>query len=113
MTVSELRRALDSRGALLPAATVAVFETQLWGRWTAPLACLVAALLGVPLAVVRERKAPVLSFVLAAGLMGGYYLISQVALSIGRSGVLPAAFAALAPALVFCAGGCWLVYRRR
>lgn len=113
MNIRALLRVLRLRGSALSPATVTVMRTELYRRLFYPAACLVGVLLGAPLAVSRERRSPVRSFVLAAGLMALYHVSSEVLLLMGKAGAVPPLVAGALPSLAFCGWGGWEMVRRR
>jgi lipopolysaccharide export system permease protein len=88
MSVLEIAAVLSHPDANLTSQTRAILKTQLYSRLFFPLSCVVAVLLGVPLAVTTERASVMKSVILAAALMGAYYLTTQTFVVLGKMGVL-------------------------
>jgi LPS export ABC transporter permease LptG len=112
-TVSELHRLLTERGQELQPATRAVLATHFYYRLAAPWACLIGVLLGIPLAISRERSATMRSFLLAALVMAGYHVATQFFVYLGKRQLLPPPLAAFLPTLAVFAWGCWEMRRKR
>ena len=119
MSEPELRAALahfDRTGEAPPGAhepNRAVYETQLQRRRALPLAPLVFALLGVPLALRPSRGARAWGALVCVGVVFAYYTLLSVAEYAAATGVLPTAFALWSPNLAFAALGCVLLARAR
>jgi LPS export ABC transporter permease LptG len=90
----------------------APYLTQWHYRWALPLACLVTVLLGAPLAVHFNRRGPGGGIFLAVVLSALMMLTSNIALSLGESGILPPALSAWLPNLLFALLGLYLFHRR-
>lgn len=113
MNILDLYRELSQRGNDLASATRITMWTHLFGRLFSPFSCLVAVLLGVPLATNRERRSPMRSFIVAVGLMAVYYATTQSFLLLGRTGVFPPLLAASVPVILFTGWGAGELYRKR
>jgi lipopolysaccharide export system permease protein len=113
MTMGEIGDSLSGRADALSPATRTVLRVHWWGRVTMPFACIIAALVGVPLAVVRERRAPAWSFLAAVGLMGAYYLVSQGLMLMARGGSIPVVPAAVGPPVIAAILGGVALWRKR
>jgi lipopolysaccharide export system permease protein len=111
--VGAMRRMLDYHRNL-PARTRQLFRTTVWHRLASPLACVLAALLGVGLGAAPARQGRAfLGFALAIGLMIAYYVTSQMAVVLGENGMLPPFVAGAVPTLLFLAIGGVQVFRNR
>lgn len=97
----------------MPEALRQSFLTVLCYRLTFPLACFLAAFLGIPLATRNERSGIMLAIATAVGVIIGYVVIAQVFMVLGRRGVLNAYFAGAAPTIAFIAYGAWRIARQK
>jgi len=112
-TVSELQHLLTQRNQELQPATRAILATLFYYRLAAPWACLIGVLLGIPLAISRERTATMRSFLLAALVMAGYHVSTQLFVYLGKRQLLPPAAAAFVPTLAILLWGWWEMRRKR
>ena len=80
--------------------------------WTAP-ACLLAVVLGIPFALIGERRSTAGGVVRAGGLFLAYYLVRTAADSLGEAGVLSVEWAAAAPMLLLGGVACRALWRAR
>jgi lipopolysaccharide export LptBFGC system permease protein LptF len=90
-----------------------MLRTTIWYRLTFPLSCMVGALLGIALAIARERSGALKGFAVAIGLMVLYYVVCQVGLVLGQQNYLPAFVGGALPTLAFLGIGGWQMYRKR
>jgi LPS export ABC transporter permease LptF/LPS export ABC transporter permease LptG len=79
-------------------------------RFALPTACLVLALVGIPLGLSSKKSGKSGGFVLTILLVFGYYVVSLVGVSLARQGRVPPWFGAWAANLVFLAGGIFLLW---
>lgn len=95
-------------------------DTQVKARWYAvefqrrlalPTACLVLALVGIPLGLSSRRGGKSMGFVLTIVLVFIYYVISLVGVSLGRGGKIPPGPAVWMANVVFLLAGLFLLYR--
>lgn len=91
----------------------AAFHATLWYRVTFAFACLIGALLGIPLAMTRERGSAMRGLAYAVGLMIAYYMTSQIGLVLARNAYVPAFLGGAAPSLAFVVYGLVTMHRRR
>ncbi len=97
----------------LPETSKDVLRTIISYRLSFPIACIIAALLGVALSAVQERSNTMRGFALSVGLMVSYYVISQLFVLLGKNGMVPPVLAGVLPTAAFVAWGCMAVYRNR
>ena len=112
MTSRELWRALAAEEGRLSASTVAILRTHGYYRLSYPLACLLAVLVGIPLAITRQRGSPMRGTILAVTIMALFYVTSQVFLVLGKNQSLPPLVAGVGPCLCFLAAGLYIVRRQ-
>lgn len=80
-------------------------------RIASTMACIVFALVGIPLGMSSKRGGKSNGFVLTIILVFLYYVISLLGLTFSRQGSLPPAAGVWAANVVFAMGGVWLLYR--
>lgn len=93
-------------------SALAVLRTHFVYRLFFPLSCLIAVLIGVPMAVTKERGSAMRSAVNAIGIMALYYVSCQIFLVLGKNQTLPPAVAGSLPTLFFLAWGAVLALRK-
>lgn len=111
LTVQDILRILDRQG--MSKSTRDIFWTTVWYRLAFPSACLTAALFGVGFSGAKERASTLKGFATAIGLMVLFYIVNQSSVVLGKYGILPPLIAGMGPSVLFIAGGCILVYKRR
>ena len=89
------------------------FLTVLCYRLTFPLACFLAAFLGIPLATRNERSGILLAVIVAVVIIVAYIAISQVFMILGRRGAMNPYIAGAAPTIAFIIYGYWRVLWQR
>jgi LPS export ABC transporter permease LptF/LPS export ABC transporter permease LptG len=80
-------------------------------RFALPTACLVLALVGIPLGLSSKRGGKSTGFVLTIALVFLYYLVSLTGLSLARQGKIPVAGGIWMADILFLAGGVLLLWR--
>ncbi len=86
-------------------------ETELYQRFTVPMASLIFALIGVPLGLQPTRNSSSKGFALSVLIIFVYYAIMTLANAIGRGGILPPAFAVWIPNIIGLTAGFILIRR--
>ncbi len=112
MNLREILAFLRSEEGMAP-GTRRIFQSLAWYRVFLPLACLMAAMLGVGMSIGKGRAGALRGFASAMGLMVLYYVTSQSFLVLGKYGILPPPVAGALPTFGFTLYGGWLVHRRR
>jgi LPS export ABC transporter permease LptF/LPS export ABC transporter permease LptG len=107
MKISELLE--KSHGADLMTQRWALLEYH--RRLSLPTACLVLALVGIPLGLSSKRGGKSTGFVLTILLVFGYYSISLIGVSLARQGRVPPGVGAWMADIVFLLGGLFLLWR--
>ncbi len=109
MTVSELRERIAKKNAAgeLPTRE----RVELYRRFSIPFACLVFALLGVPLGVHPSRSVRSRSFAVSLAVIFFYYLLLSTGETLGSRGTMHPLLAVWLPNLVFGALGLLLLVR--
>ncbi|MCP4178013.1 MAG: YjgP/YjgQ family permease [bacterium] len=98
ITSADIMRKLDM-SEHLPAATKNSLLTELYTRFAFPWVCVLAVLLGVPMAGSNERKGVMLSVVAAILVVVAYQVISQIFQILGTRGAVPPIVGGLAPTI--------------
>jgi len=80
-------------------------------RFALPTACLVLALVGIPLGLSSKKSGKSGGFVLTILLVFTYYVVSLVGISLARQGHVTPALGAWLANIVFFAGGVFLLWR--
>ncbi len=80
-------------------------------RFALPTACLVLALVGIPLGLSSKRGGKSTGFVLTIALVFLYYLVSLTGLSLARQGKVPVPAGIWMGDILFFAGGVFLLWR--
>ena len=97
----------------LPQSTRNVFLTTICFQLSFPLACVIAALLGVALSLSREQGTALKGFAMAVGIMVLYYIAGQFVVLLGKNGVVPPALAGTVPTIAFAGWGFLEMFRKR
>jgi len=95
--------------------TARLYWIEFHRRLALPFACLVLALVGIPLGLSSKKGGKSSGFVLTVALVFTYYAISLVGVSFAKQGKISPAFGAWLADIVFLAGGAvllWLAERR-
>lgn len=90
----------------------AMYLTTLYYRLAFPWSCLVAVLLGVPLANRNQRGGFFLAVLTAVGIIIGYVFISNLFRVLGNQGHLPPLLAGVGPTAALIGYGWWNISRR-
>ena len=109
----DLWRLIHASDGELAASTLAVLRTQLAWQICVPFACLLAVLLGIPLAIGEQRSSVMRGAVLAIGLLALYYVGANVFMVLGRSQTLSPWLAGALPTAAFLCWSTWLYARRQ
>ncbi len=107
MAIPKILRILRSQSINVSPSTEAILKTYLFNRIFFPLSCLVAVLLGLPLAVTNERGTAMRSFLTAIGIMVMYMVMTEILIVLGKSQMLPPVVAGALPFLAFTCWGIW------
>ncbi len=87
------------------------YEIELHRRFALPTACIVLALVGIPLGLSAKRGGKSTGFVLTIALVFLYYLVSLAGLSLTRQGRIPVAPGLWLGNITFFLGGLLLLWR--
>ncbi len=94
-----------------PAATARWYLIEFHRRLALPTACLVLALVGIPLGLSSKKGGKSSGFVLAIALVFLYYSASLVGLSLARQGRVSAGLGVWLADILFLLGGAFLLWR--
>ena len=86
-------------------------ETELYQRFTVPMASLIFALIGVPLGLQPTRTPSSMGFALSVVIIFLYYAVMTLANAIARSGAIPPIYAVWIPNAIGLLSGFVLIYR--
>ena len=92
-----------------PTARMALMEFH--RRLALPTACLVLALVGIPLGLSSKKGGKSAGFVLTILLVFGYYSVSLIGVGLARQGKIPAGLGGWLADIVFFLGGAFLLWR--
>jgi LPS export ABC transporter permease LptG/LPS export ABC transporter permease LptF len=94
-----------------PPATARWYLIEFHRRLALPAACVVLALVGIPLGLSSKKGGKSSGFVLAIGLVFLYYSASLIGLSLARQGRVSPGFGVWLADIVFLIGGAFLLWR--
>lgn len=98
MTMRELRQQV--RVMKSQYVDTAKLETELYQRWTIPLASLIFALIGTPLGLQPNRKSSSIGFGISIIIIFIYYCFMTISSAIAQGGVLPPVVAVWIPNMI-------------
>src|ERR1700685_3633706 len=104
-------RTLYEQAQHADAASSRWYRIEFYRRFALPTACVVLALVGIPLGLSSKKSGKSGGFVLTILLVFGYYIISLVGVSLARQGHVSPWFGAWFANLVFLAGGIFLLWQ--
>ena len=104
-------RTLFEQGQHGDAASSRWYRIEFYRRFALPTACLVLALVGIPLGLSSKKSGKSGGFVLTILLVFGYYFVSLIGVSLAKQGRVAPWFGAWLADLVFLAGGIFLLWR--
>ncbi len=97
LSALRIQQLLTEEDMVLPEKTRINLTTYWYYYLLRPLSCLLALVLGIPLAVVTARGNALVNFLLALALFSSYYLVTQFFLVAGKSQWLSALIANVIP----------------
>ena len=109
--VSEMETASLLAQAKAQPAAARWYLIEFHKRLALPTACLVLALVGIPLGLSSKKGGKSSGFVLTIALVFAYYSASLVGLSLARQGKVPPGFGLWLADLVFLLGGIFLLWQ--
>ena len=87
------------------------YQIEFYRRLALPTACIVLALVGIPLGLSSKKGGKSSGFVLTILLVFAYYSASLIGVSLARQGKVPPSLGVWLANLVFLLGGCFLLWR--
>ncbi|GAC1433089.1 MAG: hypothetical protein NVS1B11_00590 [Terriglobales bacterium] len=87
------------------------YDIELHRRFALPTACMVLALVGIPLGLSSKKGGKSTGFVLTIILVFAYYFVSLFGVSLARQGKVPPGFGVWLADIVFFVGGAFLLWR--
>src|SRR5213078_759961 len=107
---------LDTRELAVEAARVKKYQARWYWiefhrRFALPTACLVLALVGIPLGLSSKKGGKSAGFVLTILLVFAYYSVSLVGVSLARQGHISPALGAWLADILFFLAGAFLLWR--
>jgi LPS export ABC transporter permease LptG len=103
--------ALHERAAKVDPATARLYLIEFHNRFSLPTACLVLAMVGIPLGLSSKKSGKSGGFVLTIALVFVYYFISLLGVSLAKQGRVGPAFGAWLANLVFFAAALFLLWQ--
>src|SRR6202167_2536895 len=103
--------ALHDRAASADPATARLYLIEFHNRFALPSACLVLAMVGIPLGLSSKKSGKSGGFVLTIALVFVYYFISLIGVSLAKQGRIHPIFGAWLANLVFFAAALFLLWQ--
>ncbi len=103
--------ALHDRAATVDPATARLYLIEFHNRFALPTACLVLAMVGIPLGLSSKKSGKSGGFVLTIALVFIYYAISLIGVSLAKQGRVNPAFGAWLANIVFFAAALYLLWQ--
>ena len=103
--------ALRDRAASADPATARLYLIEFHNRFALPTACLVLAMVGIPLGLSSKKSGKSGGFVITIVLVFVYYFISLIGVSLAKQGRVSPAFGAWLANLVFFAAAVFLLWQ--
>ena len=107
MSIKELREQIDIMQSQY--VDTRKLETELYQRFTIPLASLMFALIGAPLGIQPNRSSSSIGFGISIIIIFIYYTLMTLAGAIGQGSFIPPAIAVWIPNIVTLIVGCYLI----
>jgi LPS export ABC transporter permease LptF/LPS export ABC transporter permease LptG len=102
---------LRDRAASVDAATARLYLIEFHNRFALPTACLVLAMVGIPLGLSSKKSGKSGGFVLTIALVFVYYAVSLIGVSLAKQGRVSPGFGAWLANLVFFAAALFLLWQ--
>jgi LPS export ABC transporter permease LptF/LPS export ABC transporter permease LptG len=104
-------RSLYERARGVDSATQRLYLIEFYNRFALPTACVVLAMVGIPLGLSSKKSGKSGGFVLTIVLVFVYYFISLIGVSLAKQGKVTPAFGSWLANLVFFAAGLLLLWQ--
>jgi LPS export ABC transporter permease LptF/LPS export ABC transporter permease LptG len=102
---------LRARAASVDPASARLYRIEFYNRFALPTACLVLAMVGIPLGLSSKKSGKSGGFVLTIALVFVYYFVSLIGVSLAKQGRVSPAFGAWLANLVFFAAALFLLWQ--
>ena len=102
---------LHARAASVDAASARWYLIEFYNRFALPTACLVLAMVGIPLGLSSKKSGKSGGFVLTIVLVFAYYFVSLIGVSLAKQGKLSPALGAWLANIVFFAAALFLLWQ--
>jgi LPS export ABC transporter permease LptF/LPS export ABC transporter permease LptG len=102
---------LRARAASVDSASARLYRIEFYNRFALPTACLVLAMVGIPLGLSSKKSGKSGGFVLTIALVFVYYFVSLIGVSLAKQGRVSPAFGAWLANLVFFAAALFLLWQ--
>jgi LPS export ABC transporter permease LptF/LPS export ABC transporter permease LptG len=102
---------LYGRAASADPVSARLYRIEFYNRFALPTACLVLAMVGIPLGLSSKKSGKSGGFVLTIVLVFVYYFVSLIGVSLAKQGRVPPAFGAWLANLVFFAAALFLLWQ--
>ena len=102
---------LHDRAASVDPVSARLYRIEFYNRFALPTACLVLAMVGIPLGLSSKKSGKSGGFVLTIALVFVYYFISLIGVSLAKQGRVSPAFGAWLANLVFFAAALFLLWQ--
>ncbi len=102
---------LRKRAASVDAVTARLYLIEFYNRFALPTACVVLAMVGIPLGLSSKKSGKSGGFVLTIALVFVYYFISLIGVSLAKQGRVSPALGAWLANLVFFAAALFLLWQ--
>jgi len=102
---------LHDRARSVDAATARLYLIEFHNRFALPTACLVLAMVGIPLGLSSKKSGKSGGFVLTIALVFIYYAVSLIGVSLAKQGRVSPAFGAWLANIVFFAAALYLLWQ--
>jgi len=103
--------ALHNRAASVDRATARLYLIEFHNRFALPTACLVLAMVGIPLGLSSKKSGKSGGFVLTIALVFIYYFVSLIGVSLAKQGRVSPALGAWLANIVFFAAALYLLWQ--
>jgi lipopolysaccharide export system permease protein len=112
LSARELRRYIRSKQGI-SSGTRARLRVDMHSRLAAPFACLIVALIGVPVGAHTGRRGAFAGIMVAMTLFFGFYILQLVAQALGKNEIIPAVLGGWLPIIVFGLATPLFIHRMR
>ena len=108
-SASSIYKVLSANDYSLTEQTEAILKTYFYYYLFLPFGCVLPTIIGIPLAITKERSNARFNFIIAIMILVLYYLFTQFFVVLGKNQVLPPLFATFTPVIIFMGLGVLLM----